>query len=96
MSATSLHQVTDSVLVVDDSEDTARVTSRMLMRRGFRVRVASDGLQALDLVNEEAPDCILLDVMMPRMSGFEVLERLKGNPQDRRDPRDPAHRQGER
>ena len=65
------------VLVVDDSEDAARITARMLTNRGFGVRVAPDGIRALELVAEQAPDCILLDVMMPKLSGLQVLERLK-------------------
>src|SRR3954468_21623326 len=65
------------ILVVDDSADTAIITSRMLTKRGFTVRVAADGVRALELVAEQHPDCVLLDVMMPHMSGLEVLERLK-------------------
>jgi len=67
----------DNILVVDDSEDTARITARMLTNRGFEVRVANNGPRALELVAERAPDCILLDVMMPHMSGLQVLEKLK-------------------
>jgi CheY-like chemotaxis protein len=70
----------DNILVVDDSEDTARITAHMLTHRGFQVRVANDGPRALELVAESAPDCILLDVMMPHMTGLQVLEKLKETP----------------
>src|SRR4051812_47492651 len=72
--------MSNDILVVDDSEDAARITCRMLTKRGFTVRVAADGLRALELVAERHPECILLDVMMPRMSGLQVLERLKSDP----------------
>lgn len=50
-----------------------------LAARGYKVRTASDGQQALDSVREEPPDLILLDVMMPRMSGIEVVRRIKSD-----------------
>jgi CheY-like chemotaxis protein len=66
-----------SILVVDDNEDVARITARLLTAKGYAVRTAGNGARALALVAEQAPDCILLDIMMPEMSGTEVLTRLK-------------------
>jgi CheY-like chemotaxis protein len=66
-----------SILVVDDNEDVARITARLLTAKGYAVRTACNGARALALVAEQAPDCILLDIMMPEMSGTEVLNRLK-------------------
>ena len=70
----------DTILVVDDSEDVALISARMLSQRGFAVSTASDGQEALAMVRRQLPTCILLDVMMPRMSGLQVLEALKADP----------------
>jgi len=70
----------DTILVVDDSEDVALISARMLSQRGFAVSTASDGHEALAMVKRQRPNCILLDVMMPRMSGLQVLEALKADP----------------
>lgn len=68
------------VLVVDDEERNRSLLKRLLEKRGFSVREAVDGEDALAKVTEEQPDVILLDVMMPRMDGFEVCRRLKAQP----------------
>ncbi|MCC6849151.1 MAG: response regulator [Deltaproteobacteria bacterium] len=70
----------DTILVVDDNENATRMTARMLSGLGFEVTTALDGPSALSQIAERHPDCILLDVMMPRMSGLEVLSRLKRDP----------------
>ncbi|MGQ9474948.1 MAG: response regulator [Actinomycetota bacterium] len=69
------------VLVVDDEPDVARIMAINLESEGYQVRVARDGVEALRAVGERKPDCILLDIMMPGMDGFEVLRRLKKNPE---------------
>jgi two-component system, OmpR family, response regulator MtrA len=70
----------ETILVVDDSEDIALISARMLTQRGYAVITASDGQEALAMVARQRPSCILLDVMMPRMSGLEVLKALKADP----------------
>lgn len=65
------------ILVVDDVEDNRAVLERHLSKQGYVVACASDGAQALDMVVTGSFDLILLDVRMPVISGFEVLERLK-------------------
>lgn len=70
----------DTILVVDDNEDVARITAKFLQAKGYGVLVASDGPRALELVAEQRPTCILLDIMMPAMSGLEVLSRLRQDP----------------
>jgi DNA-binding response OmpR family regulator len=65
------------ILVVDDNLDSVLILRSMLEAQGFSVRVAQSGIEALDQLKEEVPDLVLLDVMMPEMSGFEVLERIK-------------------
>lgn len=73
--------VTAHVLVVDDSPDNLAIVSTLLRARGFSVETAADGPTALDALEKRRPDVILLDVMMPAMSGMEVLDRIRANPQ---------------
>jgi CheY-like chemotaxis protein len=70
----------ETILVVDDSESAASMTARMLSGLGYEVLTALDGPSALAQSAGHHPDCILLDIMMPRMSGLEVLSRLKHDP----------------
>jgi two-component system KDP operon response regulator KdpE len=65
------------VLVVDDEPRLVRFVRMNLELEGCRVIEASNGLQALDKVREEIPDCVLLDVMMPEMDGFEALKHIR-------------------
>ena len=65
------------ILVVDDHEDNVEVLRARLEARGYDVRGANSGQEALDTVKEWVPDLILLDVMMPDMDGLEVVKRLK-------------------
>lgn len=69
------------ILVVDDSPGSLRLLSGFLGHHGYQVRPASDGELALKSVAIEAPDLILLDVIMPGIDGFEVCRRLKADPQ---------------
>ncbi len=68
-----------SILVVDDQPINVQLLKRKLEREGLRVVTAYNGLEALDQVNRERPDLILLDVMMPDMDGLEVCQRLQAN-----------------
>jgi DNA-binding NtrC family response regulator len=65
------------VLVVDDEAGLRRSVARILMSRGFEVDTAEDGLAALDLLKARAVDVILLDLMMPKMGGMEVLAKVR-------------------
>jgi signal transduction histidine kinase len=67
-----------SILVVDDDQRNVRLMESILKASGYSVLKAGDGEEALRLVESHAPDLILLDAMMPRMSGFELCQRLKG------------------
>lgn len=69
------------VLIVDDSDDNVRIVQSVLTARGFGTEVAYDGPSALKALEHRRPDVILLDVMMPSMSGMEVLDRVRANPQ---------------
>jgi pilus assembly protein CpaE len=70
----------EKILLVDDDLDTLRLVGLMLQRQGYEVRAASNGLQALSMVQGDLPDLILLDVMMPEMDGYEVARRLRADP----------------
>jgi diguanylate cyclase (GGDEF)-like protein len=71
----------ETILVVDDDPDIARFVEVNLRSAGYDVSVASDGEQALEKAAALRPDLVLLDVMMPRIDGFEVAQRLRRNPQ---------------
>lgn len=66
-----------SLLVVDDNEMNRDMLSRRLSRRGHTVKTAEHGQQALDMIAEQAFDVVLLDIMMPGISGIEVLKRAR-------------------
>jgi chemotaxis protein histidine kinase CheA/AmiR/NasT family two-component response regulator len=68
------------VMVVDDSLTVRRVSQRMLVREGYQVILAKDGVEALQLLQDSVPDVMLLDIEMPRMDGFELLRSVRGNP----------------
>ena len=67
------------ILVVDDHADNVELLRARLAARDYDIVTASDGDEALAVVEQEAPDLILLDVMMPRVDGFEVARRIKEN-----------------
>ncbi len=71
--------VTPLVMVVDDSLTVRNVTSRLLVRHGYRVTTARDGLDALQQIQETRPDVLLVDIEMPRMDGFELTRNLKSS-----------------
>ena len=66
------------VLLVDDNEQNLELLQAYLEELGCGIRSARDGAQAIALVDQAQPDIILLDVMMPKMSGFQVCSKLKG------------------
>jgi two-component system, OmpR family, alkaline phosphatase synthesis response regulator PhoP len=72
-----------SVLVVDDNEPNRELIQAYLEDLGCEVRISADGADALAQVDSRQPDLILLDVMMPKMSGFQACSRIKANPQTR-------------
>jgi len=72
--------MTARILVVDDVEVNVRLLEAKLSAEYFHVLTAYDGFEALRIAQEERPDIILLDVMMPRLDGFEVCRRLKAEP----------------
>lgn len=70
-----------TILVVDDVYLNLVLVEKMLKRHNFNVETANGGSEALDMIAEKKPSLVLLDLMMPNMDGFEVLERLRKDPE---------------
>jgi chemosensory pili system protein ChpA (sensor histidine kinase/response regulator) len=68
------------IMVVDDSLTVRKITSRMLIRAGYQVVTATDGVDALEQLEEFTPDVMLLDIEMPRMDGFALAKELRRSP----------------
>jgi chemosensory pili system protein ChpA (sensor histidine kinase/response regulator) len=71
------------IMVVDDSLTVRKITSRMLVRAGYQVVTATDGVDALEKLEEFTPDVMLLDIEMPRMDGFALARELRRDPKTR-------------
>ena len=74
------------ILIVDDNSNNLKVLYAYLKDAGFEVLVAEDGKTGLEVVQNSPPELILLDVMMPKIDGFEVCRRLKANPDTKNIP----------
>ena len=68
------------ILIVDDEPNIVISLEFLMRREGFEVAVARDGEEALGSIAQKQPDLVLLDVMMPKINGFEVCERLRADP----------------
>jgi two-component system alkaline phosphatase synthesis response regulator PhoP len=68
------------ILIAEDNPQNAELVEAYLGDQEFEIRIASDGEQTLQIVRTWRPDLILLDVMMPKISGFEVCKRLRADP----------------
>ncbi len=69
-----------TILVVDDDADSRELLAELLSHQGYTVVCASNGREALDCINSSVPELMILDLMMPVMSGWELLERQKADP----------------
>jgi two-component system, OmpR family, alkaline phosphatase synthesis response regulator PhoP len=69
------------ILIADDEENIVISLEFLMKREGFEVLIARDGERALEMIRAELPDLVLLDVMMPKKSGFEVCQEVKTDPQ---------------
>jgi two-component system alkaline phosphatase synthesis response regulator PhoP len=76
----------ERILIVDDDEDILLIVQTILANAGYSVLVARNGREGVDLALETKPDLILLDVMMPELSGWEVCTTLKNAPETRQTP----------
>lgn len=77
------HTETPRVLVVEDKKDNIDLISYFLKPQNYAIEIAMTGEQAIELIANAPPDIVLLDIMLPGMSGLEVCERIKKNPQTR-------------
>jgi len=68
-----------TVLLVDDEAGFLKLVSLRLENSGFKVRTASGGEEALELIKNEIPDIVILDIFMPVMDGYEVLQKLRSD-----------------
>jgi DNA-binding response OmpR family regulator len=73
--------VTKRVLIVDDEPNIVAALEFLLHKNGYAVKVAANGEEALAQLDAFKPDLVLLDVMMPKVSGYEVCERMRSQPQ---------------
>ena len=69
-----------TILVVEDEPNIVESLSFLMKKAGFVVRVARDGNTAIRTIESEAPDLVLLDIMMPRRDGYEVCRTIRANP----------------
>lgn len=67
------------ILLVEDNEMNRDMLSRRLMRKGFEVAIAIDGLQGVDKTRSENPDLVLMDLSLPEIDGWEAIRRLKAD-----------------
>jgi CheY-like chemotaxis protein len=74
------------ILVVEDEKDIILVLRMALEKEGYVISEANDGIEALERVQAEKPDLILLDIMMPKLDGYTVNVRLKDNPETAKIP----------
>lgn len=72
--------MTGSILVVDDEPNIVLSLEFLMKKEGYDVRTAGDGAEALQAITQAKPDLVLLDVMMPRMDGYEVCEAVRADP----------------
>jgi two-component system cell cycle response regulator DivK len=68
------------ILVVEDHSDTLEILAHQLGFLGYELAVARDGIEAVDLAGSERPDLIIMDIMLPKMDGFEATFQIRNNP----------------
>ncbi len=81
MSASEVNLSGSRVLIADDNDQNRELLEAWLADEDYEVLMATDGQDTLRVVESGQPDLILLDIMMPRMSGYEVCEKLKSDPE---------------
>jgi len=69
-----------SVLIIEDEEDAAELFAEMMRVSGFRVLKTSSSAPAIDMMSAEKPDVVLLDIMMPEISGLDILRQMRRDP----------------
>ncbi len=74
------------ILLVEDSQVQRELICNLLRNNGIKVTVAHDGVEALEHIQKFSPDLVVLDIVMPRMNGYEVCRRLKSDPKTKNVP----------
>ncbi len=74
------------LLVVEDNEDLLELMTRQLQFLGYQVTAAKNGMEAVVMALSEQPDVILMDIVMPKMDGFEAVSQIRANPKTREIP----------
>lgn len=74
------------VMVIDDSQTIRRTAETLLAREGYQVSTAQDGFEALARIADDPPDLIFIDIMMPRLDGYQACALIKGNPRFAKTP----------
>jgi CheY-like chemotaxis protein len=69
-----------TVLIIEDEADAAELFAEMMRVSGFRVRKTSSSTPAIDMMTDEKPDVVLLDIMMPEVSGLDILRKMRRDP----------------
>src|SRR3984893_13777506 len=77
---------TEDIVLVDDDRVIQKMVGGFLERTGYKVRKASNGIEALQLVHEQVPDLVITDVRMPELNGIELTSRLRGHHRTARVP----------
>lgn len=80
MSTSDIDISSSRVLIADDIQQNRELLEAYLADEGYEILMATDGQQTMQMVDQQQPDLILLDIMMPRMSGYEVCSQIKGDP----------------
>ncbi len=75
-----------TVLVVEDSVTQREMIEDLLKGSGLNVKTAGDGVEALDQIQDSCPDIVVMDIVMPRMNGYELCRRIKTDPKTERVP----------
>jgi twitching motility two-component system response regulator PilH len=78
--------IMNTVLVVEDQRSQREMIAALLRNNGLNVSLASDGVEALEQIQGNCPDLVVLDIVMPRMNGYEVCRRLKNDPKTKNVP----------
>jgi twitching motility two-component system response regulator PilG len=74
------------IMVIDDSQTIRRTAETLLEREGYKVFTAKDGFEALSKIADHEPDIIFIDIMMPRLDGYQACALIKGNPRFAKTP----------
>lgn len=86
MPSTDIDISASRILIADDIQQNRELLEAYLADEGYDILMASDGQETMQVVDEQQPDLVLLDIMMPRMSGYEVCAQLKADPERRAIP----------